>query len=235
MFHIGRCGSTVLGQLLGQHPRICWASELYGRVFTEWRRQNGGVEVVREMPEDAIRMLRRDMRSALHRFYGVEIKPFHLRLIGYSADAMLRHLDDLGFTHFILLDRRNGLRKVVSSIIAHEVDGRSHFGADEEAELRRVRVDVNDVRIDFDAKPLVDYLEDYDAQMQILETKLQGRKLLRLTYEDDIQDDPRSAYARVCAFLGLTPAETSINLSRTNPFPVREMIESRLTELEAGE
>ncbi|NEQ34055.1 MAG: hypothetical protein F6K04_24205 [Leptolyngbya sp. SIO4C5] len=35
MLHYGRCGSTVLGDLLGQHPDIFWDSEVFERLYTQ--------------------------------------------------------------------------------------------------------------------------------------------------------------------------------------------------------
>jgi len=226
MLHIGRCGSSVVGQLLGQHPRIYWASELYAPIFSEWQRRNSGEEMVGEMPEDALSYLQRNMRAALHRFYGFEMKPFHFRLIGYSAEAFLDHLDSVGFNHFILLDRRNRLRKIISSVIAHSRDGDYHIGSERSARLTKAHVNIDDLRIDFDSKPLIEYLADYDREMHGLETLLRRRNVLRLTYEDDIQADPQRAYARVCDFLGLRATSVSPKLSRTNPFPLEDMIEN---------
>ncbi len=226
MFHIGRCGSTVVGQLLGRHSRIHWDGELYASILREWQRNNAGIEAVGEMPQDAVDILRRNMKLALHRFYGFEIKPFHFGLIGYSPESFLQHVDSLGFSHFILLDRENRLRKIISSIIAHQNEGRYHIEAKTKARLTRVHINMHDVRIDFDAKPLVDYLSDYDRQIQMLEALLGGRRLLRLTYEQDVQADPRRAYSRICEFLGLHPENAPIRLSRTNPFPLRDMVEN---------
>lgn len=226
MFHIGRCGSSVVGQLLRQHSRIYWANEPYARIFEGWQKASAGIETVGKMPEDAVSYLRKDMRRALHRFYGCEIKPFHFRLIGYSPESFLQHLDALGFRHFILLDRKNRLRKIISILIAFQSGRRYHNSARTEARLNRVRIDVNDVRTDFDAKPLVDYLADYDRQMAALAALLEGRRVLRLTYESDIQADPRRAYALICEFLGLRPQDVTVTLARTNPFPVKDMLEN---------
>jgi hypothetical protein len=225
MFHLGRSGSTVLGDMLARHPAMFWAGEIYSPIFRQWRHKHGGVETVGEMPEDAMVTLQKSMRSALHHFYGFEIKPFHFRLIGYRPSAFLRHLDALGYTHFILLDRKNRLRIIVSSIVAHQ-DGRYHIGHGTVPKLKRVHVDVEDVRNDFDAKPLVRYLSEYDAQIHELEALLEGRRLLRLAYEEDIQADPQQAYHRSCEFLGIRPADASVRLARINPFPLREMIEN---------
>jgi len=233
MIHLGRCGSTVLGDLLNQHHRIYWASELYAPILNQWQTRNAEGKIVGQMPEDAVDLLRKNMRLALHRYFGFEIKPFHFRLIGYSPESFLRHADSLGFTHFIFLNRKNRLRKILSSIVAHQDKSLYHVGPNANTRLAPVSINHNDVRIDSDAKPLVAYLSDYDQQMHTLKELLKGKTTLHLTYEEDIQADPRIAYSRICEFLDLQPAEVSINYSKTNPFPVREMIEN-IEEVEAA-
>ena len=223
MFHLGRCGSSVLASLLQQHRCIVWDGELYTPIFAEWVKKNGGVETVGEMPEDAVKKLRWRMCRAFHRFYGFELKPFHFRLIGYPVELFTHQLDCLGFTHFVILDRKNRLRKILSSLIAHKRK-RYHQFSGTRAELSRIKVNTDDVRIDFEAKPLLDYLSDYDKQFETLHKLLQGRKLLKLTYEQDIQQKPKKAFLRICDFLGLQPCEVSIQFRRTNPFPVRDML-----------
>lgn len=224
MFHIGRCGSTVVSSLLEQHPRIHWADELYEPIFGQWRMNNAGVETVGEMPADAIDILRKSSRQALHRAYGFEMKPYHFRLIRYAQEDFLRYLEDMGFTHYIILDRKNRLRKIISSIVAHQ--NSSYHHGKSKVRLKSVYVNPDKVDIDFDSKSLLDYLRDYDKQFSELELALQSKRLLKLTYEDDIQENPEIAYSRICEFMGVERKHVSVNLSKTNPFPVRDMIEN---------
>lgn len=225
MFHLGRSGSTVLGRMLGQHRRIFWRGELYDPIFRQWRRENNGIECVRTMPEDPALILRRDMRLAFHRVYGFEMKPFHFGLIGRSLDAMFSEFDALGFTHFILLERRNRLRKIVSSLVAHE-SGTYHLSTTESARLRPVHVNIEEIQIDFASKPLIDFLTDYDDRMQAITERLAGRRVLSLSYEDDIENDPHLGYQRVCSFLGVKPEPATIDLARMNPFRLRDMVQN---------
>lgn len=229
MFHIGRCGSTVLSSLLSQHKNVYWASEFYSSVFTKWEQDNKGNEVVGEMPADAIKLLKTNMFNAYHRYYGFEIKPFHFQLIGYSPESFLDNLEKLGYAYFIHLDRKNRLRKIVSSLIAHEDKMKYHQNG--KAKLKKVYIDVEKVVIDFDAKPLLTFLSDFDEQVASVEKLLEKKNPLNLTYEDDIQDDPRIGYRKICDFINLKPKDVKVNLSRTNPFPVRDMIEN-IDELE---
>jgi hypothetical protein len=226
MVHLGRSGSTVLANLLREHPRICWRAELYNPIFLNWEEMNNGMETVGEMPVDAVEYLRNDMKKALHRYYGFEIKPFHFRLINYEPEDYFKILDSLGFSHFVLLERKNRLRKIVSSLIAHENKMRYHVGSDVNLKVRKVRVDVDSIAIDFDRKPLLDFLEDYDNQVKRVEELLAGRNSLRIIYEEHIQSNPKIAYNMMCDFLHLKPGDPEVNLSRTNPFPVSQMIEN---------
>lgn len=228
MFHIGRCGSTVLGNLLGAHPRIAWASELYAPIFMRWRQQAGGVERVGRVPVDPLVLLRANLLRANRPIYGLEVKPFHLRLLGCPQKRFIEQTAALGFGRYVLLDRENRLRKVVSSVIAHGQPTRHHLPAGQEAPLNPVRIDPACVRIDFAACSLLELLEGYEADMAHLAALLgdDPARVLRLSYEADIEQDPRVAYERVCAFLGVTPGPEPPNLAKTNPFPLRELIEN---------
>lgn len=224
MFHLGRCGSTVLSSLLDQHRSVYWASEFYSTVFKKWEKANDGNEIAGEMPADAIDLLKANMRKAFHRYYGFEIKPFHFQLIAYEPEFFMENLEKLGFAYFIHLDRKNRLRKIVSSLRAHE-DKKSYHQSGK-AKLKKVRVDVDHIVIDFNAKSLLEFLSDYDLQYSSVKSLLAPKKPLNLSYEDDIQEDPMIGYKKICDYIGLKPKDVTINLSRTNPFPVREMIEN---------
>lgn len=227
MFHIGRCGSTALASLLKQHKNMVWASEFYvHRVFMDWKRNNDGQEIKGEMPGDAIELLKDSMKDALHRSYGFEIKPFHFQLIGYSMETFVASLEELGFTHYIILDRKNRLRKIVSSAIAHADKIKYHQGAQAKAKLKQIHLNVEKIEIDYDSKPLLDFLSDYDRQFTSLARLLQPKNYLGLTYEDDVQDDPRLGYRRICEYTGMRSKDISVQLSRTNPFPLKDMIEN---------
>jgi hypothetical protein len=226
MFHIGRCGSTVLSSLLSQHHKIFWASEFYVRYFREWEKANGGQEVIGQMPGDAIQLLQDHMKLALHRYFGFEIKPFHFKLIGYDMDSFIQHLDKMGYTHFILLDRENRLRKIISSVIAHQDRKKYHQNEKVKAKKKQVYIDVDRVAIDYQVKPLISFLSDYEEEIAALKIIFKSRKHLSLTYEKDIQNDPVKAYQQVCDFLGIKSRNVTVELSRTNPFVANEMIEN---------
>lgn len=226
MIHHGRCGSTVLASLLKQNPKIHWANELYMPVFMGWQLRNNGVEVVGEMVGDPIRILKRSMTGALNKYYGFEVKPFHLKHIGYTTKDYVEKLESLSFDHFIILERKNKLRSIVSSIIAHQHENMYHLDTNEKPKVKKAYVDIDEVRVDFNAQPLIKYLEEYEEQMQHLRELLKEKNLLVLTYEEDIQSDPVDAYSKICVFLNLKCSDVLINYGKTNPYPLREMIEN---------
>ena len=40
MFHIGRCGSTAVGILLNQHPKIRWGGEIFASLKRKYGRNS---------------------------------------------------------------------------------------------------------------------------------------------------------------------------------------------------
>ena len=75
-------------------------------------------------------------------------------------------------------------------------------------------------------KPLVERIENLEIQMQEVETLLAGKNVLNLTYEDDIEQDPQSAYHSICKFVNMEATKASVTLSKTNPFPLKDVIEN---------
>ena len=222
MFHIGRSGSTVLADLLRQHPRIHWEGELYQRFFHIWARQ-GKTLAANGWPVDPIKLLRSRLKRAGRHYYGFEVKFFHLRLAQVALDHYLDQLTRMGFNYFIILERKNYLRTVVSSVVAHHTHIVHHSLATP-PELNRIRLNVNMVQIDRDAKPLLAYLVDYQERFLTLKRLLHHACVLTLTYEDDIADDPYTGYRRVCTFLGLPPRPAAIRYGKTNPFKLSEIL-----------
>lgn len=220
MFHVGRSGSTVLTDLLQQHGGVYWDGEIYEtRVF--WGYSYDRVPSDLRVP--ARDVVRPRLRRAGRRFYGFEVKFFHLDLAGQTLPEFLDDLRSLDFRHFIVLRRRNFLRKVVSSLIAHE-EGRFHVKGGPRSGVRKVRIDPDRVYIDREEKPLVAFLEDFTRRFEELDELLDEGKVLRLDFEEDIAPDPRRGYRKACDFLGIEPREVAVRYGRTNPAPVREMI-----------
>ena len=137
----------------------------------------------------------------------------------------IHDIENKGFNYFIILDRKNRLRKILSSIIAHQHLNKWHNTKEEQNKLIKLKVNLNRVEIDFDSKPLIKYLEDYDKQFNELNQLLDNKNnLLKLYYEDDIQIDPKLAYIKICTFLGVSPMKLDVPLKRTNPYQIESMV-----------
>lgn len=219
LFHIGRSGSTVLGDLLYQNKRMFWDGEVIRQFICEQENAGAG-------PDKSLAYICRRIRLATRgRRYGCEIKPFHVQRAGATMDEFVAGLERAGFSHFIVLERRNYLRKVVSSLIAAQT-GRWHNSSYEKPERARITIDPDCIQIDHTVTTLLKVLDNYASEFDRLREVLGSRRSLWLTYEDDISSDPVSAYRRVCDFVGLTPASVTTRYARTNPWPLADLIEN---------
>lgn len=220
MFHTGRCGSTVLGDMLNQHPSIDWDCEIYEPNGALYHKHGIRADAV-----DPVGFLRKRMTGATKPHYGFEIKPYHTRLVKLPMEKLITSLDALGFTHFVLLQRRNSLRKIVSAQVANTTK-RWHVPAGSVVPLTKLRLNVDLVRTEYTEKPLLEFLREYEADMRDIERRLTGRSVLKLSYEDDIENDPLAGYRKMCDFLGFFPAPAVIQLGRTTPFLLCEVLEN---------
>lgn len=230
MFHIGRTGSSVLADLLQQHPDVHWDGELYHRlIVAEDTRSGATVTQESAFRYDPLTTVTRVMRYAGWDWYGFEVKPYHLvwTEYGWTDEGLARFVDalrDVGFASFIVLDRRNRLRKLVSSAVAH-ARGRSVYRTDEEPELVRVRLGVEQIGFGrLRRMGLVELLAGYDRDLETLKHLLP--EALHLTYEDHIEADPLIAYRAVCDFLGLHPVDVTVRHRKATPYPLEDVLEN---------
>ena len=222
MLHNGRCGSTVVGDLLAQNPNMHWASELYTPLFEKWKKEHPNRFPLAEQKtivEKPIEFLKNSISETTKPYYGVAIKPVQLVLIGFLAENFLNQSFLLNFIYFILIRRKNWLRSIVSAKISAKTDV-WHSCREDIAKLKKIHLPLNK------PKPLVERIEEKEIQMQEVETLLAGKNVLNLTYEDDIEQDPQSAYRSICKFVNMEETKASVTLSKTNPFPLKDMIEN---------
>lgn len=222
MIHVGRSGSTVVADLLGQHPLVRWDGEVYQRIFRVRERADGSLPPIAGI--DPVRYLAGRAGRLGAAWYGFELKFFHLRLLGAQPGAFVDALDsELPGLHWIVLRRRNTLRKVVSSLAAR-ASGTWHLRPGAKAPRQRVHVDPAAVFVDREHRPLLELLAGYERDFAALGRRLAGRRALWLSYEDDVTTDPRRAYGRICEFVGLPAHAARVRRARTNPQPLAELI-----------
>lgn len=226
MLHPGRCGSTVVADLLDQHPRVYWAKEL----FLEY--MNRPFE---RTPRWIERHIERSRAKSAKPVYGFESKYLPEQELGaWCLDMPLAEylalLRRLRFNRFIVLHRKNYLRRAVSAKVGLVRQKWERASEEENARAPeapdRVALDVGAFRTGAVTQPLIELFRSLDAQHVKARELLDPAESLFLTYEDDIEDDPRKAYRQICAFLKIPPGEPAVRLKRTNPFPWRTIVQN---------
>lgn len=219
MWHHGRCGSSVLGTLLDQHPDISWHRELYRRYTVK------GIDRPNFLDD-----IRRVRGKSTKSFYGIELKGLpsqHLQRLGVDLEQFIDAIGPEGFEHAIFLHRRNILRKLISvQIVDQGLRDSFHLPSDSADELQgKLTIDVDQVRIVGRLAPLLDMIRYIDEESAKARDLMADRfHLLSLHYEDDIEQNPLHAYAQVCDYLGVPPAEPSITMKRINTKALPELL-----------
>ena len=221
MLHAGRSGSSVLGNLLHQHPEIVWDREVFKPGRIEALCGNGPAKGLAQRPLTVLRLL---MSRAGRRFYGFETQLTQLERLGLELPDYVERLVGMKFTHFIVLERKNTLRRIASVLVGRSAARWHLTQADGEPALERIHFGIEDLNLRGQPKPLLQHLRDSRDTFGLLDECLRDKQVLRLSYEDDIAERPERAYRRVCEFLGLQPSEVSVLLRKTNPFPLRQMV-----------
>lgn len=218
--HHGRCGSTVLAQLLEQHPKLRSFSEIFNRHFNS---------PDKSLPAPPLNMLRACRTVAAPATALVEVKFFecqHLSLFPHTTAEFLECAGAAGYARYLLLDRKNYLHKVVSTAQARARGGKGNyaFAAGQNVPVTTVELDVTAVAIQGKTAPIVELFEYMDAQNAQLRQQLVGADVLDLTYEDDIERDPHAAYAKICGWLGHEVVPTTVKLTRTRTTAVPQTV-----------
>lgn len=224
MLHYGRCGSSVLCDLLGQHSDIFWDAEVFERMF---RKQLREARFIR----DPMLLLRLRMALAGNRYYGFETKchsAYHLSapVLNTSSASYIASLKQMGYGYFIILKRQNYLRQQVSEEVGRQKGGVWHQPTGATASLQQITIDVDCVRFGGYCVGLLDSFVERDRGYADLASLLAADRTLWLTYEDDILHDPVKGYRQTCEFIEITPREVTIERSRTNPFPLNDIIQN---------
>jgi hypothetical protein len=216
MFHTGRSGSSVIADMLGQHPAIHWDGELFNYQLMLWRNNP------RNRMEEAQVLVRRRMSLFDKPVYGFEILPTQLLAGQIDQRELLAVLDEFGVGHFVVLTRRNILRKIVSNLVARE-RGRWRLKAGESAPLTRIHIDTDNVQM-ATTQPLVTHIRETLVDYEALSASLGSRRCLHLVYERDVLPDPRCAYRKICGFLGIDDVELPVRHGQTTPHRLRQII-----------
>lgn len=226
MIHIGRSGSSVLSGLMRQHPRVFWDGEIYQKHLNAH-----GFALGNSVGLNADALPDLDLAAMLRRsgplIYGFEVKPFHLDLFEISHGDFARSLAPAGVSHVVVLERRNHLAKIVSSVRA-QGDGIYHLPADGRAAVQRAPAELGSgISIDYTTGSLLEYLNRYASSFASIRSALSETDLplLELTYEDHVEADPGIAYSKLCRHLNIPQRKPSVMLKRPTADSLASAIE----------
>lgn len=223
MFHIGRSGSTVLGHLFNQNPSIFWDSEIFmrNRMPTSLRPLT---KTIFSFPSLIVRTRR--MRTTKP-IYGFEAKLAHVGRVGRTLPEFIEDMQILGFDHFVMLRRRNQLRAIISHFMAKQ-QGYWHKQNQGSSGSSKVELNVDMINMGsvYNEKPssLIAHMDSVEQNFTQLSSLLSGLPLLELVYEDHIENNPTDAYHSVCQFLDVEPSVAEVQLKKTNPGPIKDLV-----------
>jgi LPS sulfotransferase NodH len=224
MLHIGRCGSTVLANMLDQNPNIFWdgktarrAHEIYG-------------DSVKTL--DISTWFKRQFSISGSRYYGFEFKMLrdqYVRIFDITVPEFLGICKSIGVTHFILLYRGNTLNQAIShySGLSNKV---WHISPDsgKRASRKSFSIDFEHVTTGSgEGLPLPEYLRDIENTKDEIREILQDQNILELEYESDIlEGGPMTAYQKICGFLKVPAGEVFVKNKKVLVLPPSEAVEN---------
>ncbi len=233
MIHPGRVGSTALSVRLGSLPMVV-AGEIHNvnvNRTPDWADRFDYVSFLQHCLDNAAGIAQpytgRVPVQPLPPMYFFEFKPFHTGCNDALAVAASRFAA-AGVTDFVLLNRRNYLRRYVSYLVSLQT-GVWHT-QEHPTQTPRVHVDLHKVKdheIGFFGGTLLEALDHYEDSYLAASLRLeQSHRALALWYEDDIETDPDQAFFKVRDFLGCCPdtLPQHCDLRRQNPQPLRALI-----------
>lgn len=210
MFHIGRCGSTAVGVLLNQHPKIRWGGEIFAGLKRKYGRNSW-------VWEDPLRMIR--LRTNIHvcRVFGAEIKRKHFEDVNMEVNTIVNKLEKIGYKKYIILRRKNYLKREVSRLVGSEM---KKWNFEEDVEPPAVSIPVESIN----GKNIINHFREIDEFYEKIEKSISGKKLLKINYEEDIKESPKLAFEKIAEWLNLKKVETKVATKKINKKPIKKRI-----------
>ena len=228
MLHNGRSGSTLLGDMLDQHPAIFWDGETIEKKLHRLQAYKGvGFEELwgsMDLAAGIGELRRRMCERSGGKLFGSEVQDYHPLMLGCDIRSYLREARRLGFTRFIFLER-NYVRKIVSHLVATERET-FHVQRHIRPPKTHVRIDPNRLYLGHRFTTLDKALRQYRRFREEALEELKNDAVLHLSYEEDIQNDPQVALRKACNFLDLPVHRPAVRFGKTTNRPLRDVIEN---------
>lgn len=242
MIHEGRCGSTVLGSLIGQHPTLAHFNEILtpgswiSREFvgTALEAERDSLKIDKGHLNDFIRHLattERALKKPELSHIGFEIKLNQLgeKHLNCTVEHLVEEIIGLGNVKFMFLTRRNIIKRHVSTLrcLYKEV---SHAKDLEKVNYDKVRLDretLRDWSYDYTRRfsSLSEFLESSNANRLAVREFAQRTGSLYMEYED-FEKAPLEGATRILDFLGLPLIQVDSPFVKTGNLPLSELIDN---------
>lgn len=218
IWHIGRCGSTVLSNILNQHPEI----ECLGEVLNPLMKAKSSGEEIPDFDTTFSNLQKHDQ----DKIQILEVKFLesqHLSVYNLTLQDLIHKFIEIGYDKFIILERKNYLKRMVSHCVAQETKI-YHLEKDKIPKLHRIYFDIENIKVGITNKSLINWFRTFKSNYCQLREYLTNQNYLELGFEEDIQSDVKNAYDKVCSFLNIENADFNISYTRTNPFSTKEVL-----------
>ncbi len=224
MFHYGRCGSTVLSDMLSQQNRIFCLGEIYNYNldFSDVNLLDPVAKMVNSNRNDQAELSLNDAITFLDSvvtasnigiekdvvIFEVKQYDFDRRVFGFSLREFLSGLVDRFNLEVILLERNNLFDRYLSERLSQKT-GIYHLKPDQSCPAdQRLTVDTVDLSM-YIFKESADYLKN--------RMFLADLNPCCITYEHDISMNPYVAFYKICAHLRVKAKHPQINFGLTTP------------------
>ena len=219
MLHTGRCGSTVLGDTIHQNPKVSWEGEPFEPFMNPKNKLNDFYDVFRNSRKRKI--------APISLFAIKHLNQLHLNdcCLGMSKKELIESLKQLKNTRFILLERKNYLKRALSAEVARNKK-QWHAKKTDTYIKEKVNIKTNKFQTGHDFHSLIELFDSMSESYSEIKHQLQNENFLELTYEDDILENPINAYKKVCKFLDIPQQNVGVKLKKTNPYPLKDLIKN---------
>ena len=218
IFHIGRCGSTLLSNILGQHPIV----ECRGEIFNPLMKIKLRGEPIPSI-DNVLLNLRKKKNSPIQIFELKFLNDQHLSLYKLEINQFIEIVVNNGFNRFIVLERKNYLRRMISHCISQQTSI-YHLKANQTAVLVRIKIDLQNIKVGIATRSLIEWMDIFSKSYENIRLMLSYYSFCVLSYVNELLNDITLGYNKVCKYLNIIPDKISITTKRTNPFSLKEIL-----------
>lgn len=218
IWHIGRCGSTVLSSVLNQHPNINCLGEVFNPLMDS-KEQGKDIPDFESFFNNLINHEPSKIRILEVKF----LESQHLTIYNQKLSDLILKFKEIGYDKFVVLERRNYLKRMISHCVAQETKI-YHIEKNERAMLHKIHINTQAIKVGKETKSLIEWFHVFGNSYVNLRSYLADEHYLELQYENDIQSDVKKAYHKVCSFINTESSTIEIPFARTNPFKMKDVI-----------